>query len=128
MNRMSGDPRDKWKDKKRKREQERHAKEDQPPPPPPPPPRSQYRVEFSPEVEKEIDQLSGNVRTAMIDKLSRLKDWPEVTGIGHMWGEAKGLQRIKFWDWRAVFKVDDSAGVITVLKIGHRDTSYDEFH
>lgn len=132
MSSLSGDPRDQHRERRRKEGRERNERENPPPPPAALPGasggRRQYEVVLDSGVQDQIDELPGNVKRAMTDRLERLKDWPEVTGVGDMWGEAHGLQRIKFWDWRAIFQVDENQKKITVKKIDHRSTSYGEFH
>jgi len=87
-----------------------------------------YTVLIVPEAQKALDKLPRNIQKAMYDKMEQLKAYPEVSGVRRMWGGAYGKQRMKFWDWRMEFTVDEKAKTILVTKIGHRDTMYEEYH
>lgn len=87
-----------------------------------------YLVLIMPEAQKALNEIPKNIQTAMYDKMQQLKGYPEISGIKRMWGKAYGKERLKFWDWRMEFVVDEKAKTITVTKIGHRDTLYDEYH
>lgn len=91
-------------------------------------PVPKYNVVITAEAEKALKKLPKNIQKAMQDKMEQLRAYPEVSGVKRMWGKAYGKERLKFWDWRMEFKVDENARTITVEKIGHRDTMYDEYH
>lgn len=120
---------DRWQIKKKK---ERESSVPPPRPPSTPAPRrgggDGYKVILSAEAQAQYDDLAANIKRAVGERLDRLKYWPEVSGVGPMWGEAQGKHRIKFWDWRVIFEVSDQTNTITVEKIEHRSTSYGEFH
>ena len=75
-------------------------------------------------------ELPRNVKAAMSQIMERLTAWPEVSGVRSLFGKgyAANKFRMKTWDWRIEFLVDLKARKITVTKIGHRDTFYDEYH
>jgi mRNA-degrading endonuclease RelE of RelBE toxin-antitoxin system len=83
-----------------------------------------------PEAQKAIQELPGNVRQAMWQILERLIAWPEVSGVRSLFGKgyAANKFRMKTWDWRIEFLVDMPNRTITVTRIGHRDSFYDEYH
>lgn len=89
---------------------------------------SRFQVFVTPEAQKSLDELPGNIHKAMADKIAALEGYPEVAGVKRMWGEAYGKQRLKFWDWRMEFSVDMKIKMIVIEKIGHRDSTYDEYH
>ena len=74
--------------------------------------------------------LPGNVKRAMEQILERLRAWPEVSGVRSLFGKgyAANKFRMKTWDWRIEFLVDEQNRTITVTRVGHRDTFYDEYH
>jgi len=115
---------ERWQMKKKKqREQKQEAPAEQVPV------QSEgYQVSVTPDAQKSLDELPGNIKKAMSDKIEQLKAYPEVSGIRRMFGAAKGKQRMKFWDWRMEFSTDENTKTIVVDKIGHRDTMYDEYH
>jgi len=87
-----------------------------------------FRVLITPEAEKAFKKLPRNIQKAMQDKMDQLKAYPEVSGIKMMWGEAYGKQRLKFWDWRMEFSVNEKDRTILIEKVGHRNDIYDEYH
>lgn len=114
---------DRWQMKKKKERQQEPPQEQSSPKIP-----EKFRVAISPEAEKGLSELPKNIQKAMRDKIEQLESYPEVSGIKRMWGEAFGKERMKFWDWRMEFSVDQNARTITIEKIGHRDTIYGEYH
>lgn len=80
--------------------------------------------------QRQYDELSANVRLLIDELIARLKDWPHVSGIRMIFGPgyAPGKFRMKTWDWRLEGLYNRPANEIKVLRIGHRDDFYDEYH
>lgn len=76
------------------------------------------------------DELPANVKVSMDEIMRRLETWPEVSGVRPLFGKGyqAGKFRMKTWDWRIEFQVVPEKREIHVLRIGHRDTFYDEYH
>lgn len=76
------------------------------------------------------DEAPNNVKGAMDEIMERLASWPEVSGVRPLFGKGymPGKFRMKTWDWRIEFYVNEREHSITILRIGHRDTFYDEYH
>jgi len=89
-----------------------------------------YKIILTDEAQKGYKNLSANVKQAMDEIMERLKAWPEVSGTRPYFGKgwAPGKFRMKTWDWRIEFFVDQETRTVTVSKIGHRDEFYDEYH
>lgn len=89
-----------------------------------------FRVLVTTDAQKAYDKLPGNVKESMDEIMFRLRSWPEVSGVKALFGKgyAPNKFRMKTWDWRIEFLVDVKGHVITVTRIGHRDTFYDEYH
>lgn len=89
-----------------------------------------FIVSISPEAQKDYEELPGNVKEAMDQIMGRLRAWPEVSGVRSLFGKgyAANKFRMKTWDWRVEFLVDQASRTITVIRVGHRDTFYDEYH
>jgi mRNA-degrading endonuclease RelE of RelBE toxin-antitoxin system len=121
MDFLSGDPFRRPK-KKKERETERHVS--------PPPPTGHFRVLMTPDAQASYDDLPGNVKLSVDEIVNRLRAWPEVSGVRRLFGKgyAPNKFRMKTWDWRVEFIVNLEEREITVLRIGHRDTFYDEYH
>ena len=116
---------DRFRPPKKKKDQE------QPQNPPPPPPRTgPFLVVMTEEAQKAYDKLPGNVKTSMDEIIERLRSWPEVSGVKPLFGKgyAANKFRMKTWDWRIEFLVNPHAKTISVIRVGHRDTFYDEYH
>lgn len=89
-----------------------------------------YTILMMPDARKAYDDLPGNVKTSMDEIMDRLRAWPEVSGVRPLFGKgyAANKFRMKTWDWRIEFTVSMKERSITVTRIGHRDTFYDEYH
>ncbi len=120
MSRMSGDRHHPPKKKK--------AKEEPAAPAPQAPRRGLMRVVLTEDASNAYRELPGNVKESVDEIIRRLEGWPEVSGVRSLWGAGHGKYRMKTWDWRVEFIVDDKARQVTVLRIGHRSTFYDEYH
>lgn len=79
---------------------------------------------------KEYDALSGDVKELINELIDRLKGWPDVSGVKHLFGKgyAPNKYRMKTWDWRMEVLADPSTHTLTIIRVGHRDTFYDEYH
>lgn len=93
-------------------------------------PKGPFRVLITQDAQREYDALSGNVKELINELIDRLKGWPSVSGIGPIFGKgyAPNKFRMKTWDWRMEFLVDPAARKATIIRVGHRDTFYDEYH
>lgn len=89
-----------------------------------------FLVIVTEEAKKAFQDLPRNVQDAMHQIMDRLMAWPEVSGVRSLFGKgyAANKFRMKTWDWRIEFLVDMPARTITVTRIGHRDSFYDEYH
>lgn len=119
---MSGDPRYPPKKKKEKEKESEKAPEAKKAGP--------FTVNMTSDAKQAYEDLPGNVKTSVDEVVDRLRAWPEVSGVRSLWGKgyAANKFRMKTWDWRLEFIVDPKANTITVVRIGHRDTFYDEYH
>lgn len=89
-----------------------------------------FTISMTREARDGFQELPGNVKAAMDQILERLTAWPEVSGVRSLFGKgyAANKFRMKTWDWRIEFLVDLPNRTITVTRVGHRDTFYDEYH
>lgn len=89
-----------------------------------------FRVVVTEDAQKSYDKLPGNVKVSMDEIMDRLRAWPEVSGVRALFGKgyAPNKFRMKTWDWRIEFLVNVKEHTITVTRIGHRETFYDEYH
>lgn len=118
---LEGDPRKPPKKKKKREEPKPKAAS---------PAAARYTVYMRPEAEEAFLKLSGNVKEGVREIIERLKAWPNVSGARPLFGRgwAPNKFRMKTWDWRVEFVVNPAASEISIVRIGHRDTFYDEYH
>lgn len=120
---------ERWQLKKKKEREEEKRQEPQAPP-------AQARrtgpfgVAMTADAIDGYGRAPGNVRDQIDGIMERLKAWPEVSGTRTLWGKgwAPGKYRMKTGDWRVEFYVDETDRAITILRIGHRDDFYGEYH
>lgn len=89
-----------------------------------------FTILMTKDAQEGYEDLPGNVKTAMDEIMARLRAWPNVSGARTMFGKgfAPNKYRMKTWDWRIEFTVDKKKGEVTILRVGHRETFYDEYH
>jgi mRNA interferase RelE/StbE len=83
----------------------------------------EMEVRLSRRAQKEFDDLPLSMKSRVLDVLSRLTNWPNVSGSKRLTGGAKGWLRVRTGDWRVIFRVED--GGIVVERIAHRREVYD---
>ena len=88
----------------------------------------QYRLKLEVEVHKTIEALPGHIRQRVKRLLDSLRLDPRPANAIEMRGDLVGHYRIKFDQWRIVYKIDDDVLLIEVLKIGtkHGPEFYEE--
>lgn len=89
-----------------------------------------YTILWTEDAKAGYEDLPGNIKASMDEIVERLTAWPEVSGARTLFGKgfAPGKFRMKTWDWRIEFQVNESRREIAILRIGHRETFYDEYH
>ena len=73
---------------------------------------------------KQLDDLPKPIKARMIELLSRLADWPEVSGAKPLSGRLAGKYRLRTGDYRLQFRIE--AASVVVEQVGHRDGFYGE--
>lgn len=118
---LEGDP---HRPPKKKKEREPELKAQGPAPTGP------FKVFITDDAQREYDALPRDAQEGITEIMDRLRAWPEVSGVKHLFGKgwAPNKFRMKFWDWRVEFAVNPPAREITVVRMGRRDTFYDEYH
>ncbi len=80
-----------------------------------------YRVEISPEAQKEIKALSGNVRAQALKLLRSLRENPHLPRAKEL-RDKPSVYRI--WlarKWRIVYKIDEDPKRILVLRVRRKE-------
>jgi mRNA-degrading endonuclease RelE of RelBE toxin-antitoxin system len=80
-------------------------------------------VFLAPDAQREAEELPATMRARLGDVISRLEQWPAVSGHKPMTGEWRGHYRIRMGDWRVIFRVVSPK--VIVVRIAHRSKAYD---
>jgi len=73
---------------------------------------------------KQLGDLPKPIKSRIIELLSRLADWPNVSGAKPLTGKLAGRFRLRTGDYRLQFRVE--VGAVVVEQVGHRDGFYGE--
>lgn len=80
-----------------------------------------YRVEISPEAQKELKALSGNVRAQALKLLRSLRENPRLPRAKEL-RDKPSIYRI--WlarKWRIVYKIDEDPKRVLVLRVRRKE-------
>ena len=81
------------------------------------------QVVVSLEMARQLAKLPKSIRARIHTVLSRLHDWPEVSGAKPLTGNLAGHYRVRTGDYRVQFSVTPDK--LIVERIGHRDGFYE---
>ena len=81
------------------------------------------QVVVSLEMARQLAKLPKSIRARIHAVLSRLHDWPEVSGAKPLTGNLAGHYRVRTGDYRVQFSVTPDK--LIVERIGHRDGFYE---
>jgi mRNA interferase RelE/StbE len=83
-----------------------------------------YELRVAGPAVRQLDRLPAKVAAAIVEfMLGPLLDDPHRVG-GALRRELEGLHSARRGAYRVVYRIDPSAGVVTVLRIDHRSTIY----
>jgi mRNA interferase RelE/StbE len=83
-----------------------------------------YRLVIKASARKELEQVEPKkLRQRLVGALERLALDPRPAG-GEKLAGVYDAYRLRQADFRAVFTIDDRAGVVTIVKVGHRREVY----
>jgi mRNA interferase RelE/StbE len=85
-----------------------------------------YALQILPRAEKQLSELNSPHYESVKAKLYGLREQPRLPGSLKLSGH--DAWRIRAADYRVIHKIDDSAKVVTVVKIGHRSEAYENLH
>jgi mRNA interferase RelE/StbE len=81
-------------------------------------------VQLTPEAAVQGKNLPKAIRRRVMKLLTRLEDWPAVSGVKKLTGNLAGWYRMRTGDYRIRFRVEGDT--IIVDKIGHRRDVYED--
>ncbi len=86
-----------------------------------------WKIELSPEAEKELDELDPQAAKRILlflrDRLSKLQN-PRRLGTALKGPHFKTLWRYRVGDYRLICSIEDNEFKVSVLRIGHRREVY----
>jgi mRNA-degrading endonuclease RelE of RelBE toxin-antitoxin system len=82
------------------------------------------KVKLTPEAAGGLEGLDNPIHGRVLKLLTRLEQWPNLSGAKPLRGELAGRYRLRTGDYRIQFHV--AGELVTVEKIGHRDGFYGE--
>jgi len=81
-----------------------------------------YRVELRRLAQRALEKLPKSDFQAVIEAIKGLAQNPRPRGIEKV--KSTGLWRIRQGDYRIVYAIDDTAQVVTIVRVGHRREIY----
>ena len=83
-----------------------------------------YQLEISKQVRRQIDDLPGHVRQRIKCEIARLSFDPRSDQSEELQSALHGYHKIKLDRYRIVYRIDDEAAVVQVLKAGKKHTGF----
>ncbi|MDN5747331.1 MAG: type II toxin-antitoxin system RelE/ParE family toxin [Pseudonocardia sp.] len=81
------------------------------------------RIEFHPDVYKQLQQLPRPVFAAALRSVVGLAHDPRPAGVRKLVGD-RSAWRLRIGEYRIVYEIDDAARTITVMQVRHRRDVY----
>lgn len=81
------------------------------------------RVEFHPEVYKQLQRLPRQVFPTALDRIIRLANEPRPPDVKKLVGSDSDW-RIRIGQYRILYEINDRAGVVTVYNVAKRSDVY----
>lgn len=88
-----------------------------------------YRVDTTPEFDKDLKKLDRGITIRILKKLDWLTQHPEVlkSPLKNLPKDIKGLQKYRVGDYRILLWVDHNKQIITLYSVEHRRSIYEDF-
>lgn len=83
-----------------------------------------YKLLFKRSAEKELRKIAKPDLRRVVNTIQALAHHPRPPGVRMLRGPER-YWRIRQGDYRIIYEVNDAAGQITVIKVGHRREVYD---
>ena len=81
------------------------------------------RVEFHPDVYKQLQQLPRTVFASALNAIVGLGHDPRPVGVRKLVG-SRSDWRVRIGEYRIVYEIDDRAETVTVMQVRHRRDVY----
>ena len=85
-----------------------------------------YRLEVTPEFERDLARLDDQTRDRILTKVEWLAAHPEAipAPLKHMPRDLVGLRKCRVSDYRVFFWLTPSRGILTLYGVEHRRSAY----
>lgn len=83
-----------------------------------------YNIQLAQEAEKELERLDRATLQRIQKRLDGLSTEPYSPRISKALIMAPGQRTSRTGDWRIIYRVDDTAAMITILGVRHRTKAY----
>lgn len=83
-----------------------------------------YRVAFVPRVERDLERLDRPVRLRILYKLKWLAKNLDSLSLEPLTGQWQGMYKLRVGDYRAIYTLDSTRGLLIVHVVGHRGEVY----
>ena len=84
-----------------------------------------YKITYKKSVEKDLRSLSVDIRKTIVGKIRALANEPRPHGSTKLRGSDNSY-RIRYADYRVVYRIEDSILTILIIKVGHRREVYQD--
>lgn len=82
-----------------------------------------YRLQIKRSAEVDLRRLAEPIFTRVNERILALRDDPRPTGVRKLQGQQEGW-RIRVGDYRVIYLIDDTARLITIVRVRHRRDVY----
>ena len=83
----------------------------------------EYSIRFKSSAEKQLGKLEKSLARRILAAIEALADNPRPSGCRKLRGETN-LWRVRVGDYRVVYSVHDSARLVRVFAVRHREGAY----
>ena len=83
-----------------------------------------YEVRIEKAAARDLDRLPASAQRRVVPRIESLRDDPRPAGARPLGGKLRGLMKVRVGDYRVSYRIDDGAGEITIMQVGHRRDIY----
>lgn len=86
--------------------------------------RGRYSILFARSASRELESLENRVVARVIPRIMALSENTRPSGCKKLAGVVDAW-RIRIGDYRVIYRVDDTASLVTVMVVRHRSRAYE---
>ncbi len=84
-----------------------------------------YSLRIKRSAERDLKRLPQSLFLRLNDQILALREEPRPVGTRKLKGKLEGW-RVRVGDYRIVYQIDDSAQVVTIIRVRHRRDVYSD--